>query len=104
MNIWALQDKHQDIRHVLLLLSEQLGPDAFVIDATTSLDPRAIYLQHREEPGVRAWLYTLGQSPGRYGVHLEYPNSTDTHENVPLAELVAMLAVHFDVPTIQPLP
>ncbi|WP_349571356.1 hypothetical protein [Azotobacter salinestris] len=103
MNIWAL-DKHQDIRHVLLLLSEQLGPDAFGIDAMTSLDPRAIYLLHREEPGVRAWLYTLGQSPDRYGVHLEYPNSTDTHENVPLSELVAMLAVHFDVPTIRPLP
>lgn len=103
MNIWAL-DKHQDIRHVLLLLSEQLGPDAFVIDATTSLDPRAVYLLHREEPGVRAWLYTLGQSPDRYGVHLEYPNSTDTHENVLLSELVAMLAVHFDVPTIRPLP
>ncbi|GAB3375511.1 hypothetical protein [Azotobacter armeniacus] len=103
MNIWAL-DKHQDIRHVLLLLSEQLGPGAFIIDAATSLDPRAVYLVHREEAGVRAWLYTLGQNPGHYGVHLEYPHATDTYENLALPELVAMLAVHFDVPTIQPLP
>ncbi|MBB3102006.1 hypothetical protein [Azomonas macrocytogenes] len=103
MNIWAL-DKHQDIRHVLLLLHEQLGPDAFVVDATTSLDSRAIYLRHRTDEGVRAWLYTLGQNSGHYGVHLEYPNSTDPHENVPLSALVEMLAVHFDVAIIQPLP
>lgn len=103
MNIWAL-DKHQDIRHVLLLLNEQLGAGAFIIDAVTSQDPRAVYLVHVHETGVRAWLYTLGQSPGRYGVHLEYPNATDTRENLPLTELVAILAVHFDVPTIRPLP
>lgn len=103
MNIWAL-DKHQDIRHVLLLLNEQLGPDAFVIDAATSLDPRAVYLLHGSEAGVRAWMHTLGQGPGRYGVHLEYPNATDTQENLGLAELVAILSVHFDVPSIRPLP
>jgi len=103
MNIWAL-DKHQDIRHVLLLLTEQLGENAFVIDPETSRDPRTVYLLHREDAGVRAWLHILGQEPGCYGVHLEYPNSSEIHENLPLAELVAQLAVHFDVANIQPLP
>ncbi len=103
MNIWAL-DKDQSIRHVLLLLSEQLGPDAFVVDATTSANARSVYLWHRTDAGVRVWLHTLGQTEGRYGVHLEYPNSVDLHDNVTLASLVEMLAVHFDVSIIQPLP
>lgn len=103
MNIWAL-DKHQDIRHVLLLLQEQLGDDAFVIDPSGSLDPRTVFLRHRRDEGVHCWLYTLGQEPGRYGVHLEYPHATDTHERLRLASLAAILAVHFDVPVIRPLP
>lgn len=103
MNIWAL-DKHQDIRHVLLLLIEQLGPDAFSLDATRTADPRTIYLLHNSEPGVRAWLHILGQSEGCYGVHLEYPNAIDIHENLKLPALVATLAAHFDVPVIQALP
>lgn len=103
MNVWAL-NKHQDIRHVLLLLFEQLGADAFLIDPLTSLDPRAVYLLHRADAGVRAWLYTLGQAAGRYGVHLEYPHASDTHENLGLKALADVLAVHFDVPVVRPLP
>ncbi len=103
MNIWAL-DRHQDIRHVLLLLAAQLGDGAFMVDAETPADSRAVYLCHPEEPGVRVWLYLLGQSGQRYGVHLEYPQSVEFHEDVSLETLVEMLAVHFDVPVIQPLP
>lgn len=103
MNIWAL-DKHQDIRGVLLLLSEQLGPDAFVIDPDTTQDPRSVWLKHRSDEGVCAWLFTLGQHPGRYGLHLEYPNASDTYEGLPLSSLTAILAVHFDVAVIHPLP
>ncbi|MFC3606476.1 hypothetical protein [Stutzerimonas tarimensis] len=103
MNIWAL-DKHQDIRHVLLLLAEQLGPDAFTLDLEASRDPCAVFLQHRAEQGVRAWLHVLGQAPGRYGLHLEYPATSETFDNLGLSSLVGVLAVHFDVSEIQPLP
>ncbi len=103
MNIWAL-DKHQDIRHVLLMLQEQLGADAFVIDPVASTDPRAVFLRHPREPGAHAWLFTLGQAPQRYGVHLAYPFASETREDLSLSSLVAVLAVHFDVPVIAPLP
>lgn len=103
MNIWAL-NKHQDIRHVLLLLTAQLGSDAFVIDAQTSADPRALYLLHPNEPEMRVWLHILGQTEGCYGVHLEYPASVDIHDGLSLPELVAVLAGHFDIAEIQPLP
>lgn len=103
MNIWAL-DKHQDIRHVLLLLETQLGEKAFVIDTETACDPRSVFLRHHSDVGVHAWLHTLGQEPGCYAVHLEYPYAVETQENVSLPALVQMLAVHFDVALIHPLP
>jgi len=102
-NIWAIA-KHPDIKHLLLLLAEQLGSNSFVIDHSIAVDDRAIYLQHREAERVRAYVYTLGQQAERYGVHLEFPESMEPHENVSLASLVAMLSVHFDIAIIHPLP
>lgn len=100
VNIWALH-KEQAIRHALLILTERLGAEAFVLDPATCADTKAIYLCHPEEPEVRAWLHTLGQSKHRYGLHLEYPNGNfDVHEALPLAEVVRTLAAHFDVPVI----
>ena len=102
-NIWTLA-KHPDIKHLLLLLVEQLGSDSFLIDTTTPVDARAIYLQHREEAVVRAYVSTIGQRAGRYGVHFEFPNAMEPHENIELPALVDMLAVHFDIPVVKPLP
>ncbi len=102
-NIWAIA-KHPDIKHLLLLLAEQLGSDSFVIDHAVAVDDRAIYLAHRKAKLVRAYVYTLGQQTGRYGVHLEFPESVEPHENVSLASLVGMLSVHFDIAIIHPLP
>ncbi|TWH76233.1 hypothetical protein LX59_01154 [Azomonas agilis] len=104
VNVWAL-NKHRDIRHALLRLHAQLGTEAFLIDTATSPDPRTLYLLHKTDAGVRAWLHTLGQTQGHYGVHLEYPgtNSMDIHEDLSLNELVRVMANHFDVPIIQPL-
>jgi hypothetical protein len=102
-NIWALA-KHPGIKHLLLLLSEQLGGTAFIIEHAAPADARAVYLRHRELESVRAYIFTLGQQPGRYGVHLEYPESVVPHENVSLSTIVGMLAVHFDIAVIHSLP
>jgi hypothetical protein len=109
LNIWAME-KDQSIKHLLLLLSEQLGRDAFAVDQRITTDPRALYVCHAYEPDVRAYLYTVGQRAGRYGVHLEYPESSeanpiyDAFENLSLAAMVDILAVHFDIDEIMPLP
>ncbi|MAK91036.1 MAG: hypothetical protein CMI03_19165 [Oceanospirillaceae bacterium] len=108
-NIWAL-DKHQSIKHVLLLLVEQLGRDAFVVESRINTDQQAIYICQPDEPDVRAYLYTTGQAEEHYGVHLEYPLLSeanpiyDAFENVSLASLAEILAVHFGVAEIHPLP
>lgn len=102
MNIWALQ-KHQDIKFLLLSLQDCFPADSFIIDTDTPVDSRAVFLGHREEPEVRAYLTTIGQEEGRYGVQLEYPkemitaNLIDAYENLTLAALVEMLSVHFDI-------
>ncbi|MGB1091875.1 MAG: hypothetical protein ACPGYX_07110 [Oceanobacter sp.] len=108
-NIWAME-KDQSIKHLLLLLTEQLGKDSFLIDSRIVTDDRAVYLCQADEIEMRAYLYTLGQDEGHYGVHLEYPESSeanpiyDAFENLTLRGLVDLLAIHFDIDEIQPLP
>lgn len=100
MNIWSL-NKHRSIRHILLTLANQLGENAFIIDATGSADGHTVYLIHPQEPEMRIWLHTLGQSQNRYGLHLEYPNSMESYDNLTPQEVVSIAAGHFDVPVIQ---
>lgn len=108
-NIWSM-DKDQNIKHLLLLLVEQLGQNNFVIDGQSETDTRAVYVGHRQDPHLRAYLYTVGQEQERYGVHLEYPQSPDSQwifeaiENLSLRSLVEVLAAHLDIDTIMPLP
>ncbi|RLU01132.1 hypothetical protein [Ketobacter sp.] len=102
MNIWAM-DKDISIKHVLLLLHSHLGADTFLVDQNVHANAKGIYLEHPSEPGVRAYLFTTGQEPERYGLHLEYPdaalnnNLIDAYENLKLISLLNILAVHFDV-------
>ena len=109
LNIWAL-DKDQSIKHLLLLLAEQLDRDALALDERILTDARALYLCDTDDGELRAYLFTLAQCPGKYGVHLEYPESSevnpvyDAFENLSLAALVDLLALHFDLHEIRPLP
>ena len=105
LNIWAL-DKHPDILHVLLLLTEQLGADAFVVDTETPQDPRAIYLLHPHDPEIRIWLNTLGQQNEHYGLHIEHleDDEYDNFESLSLTRLVDQLSVVLEVPVVVPLP
>ena len=102
MNIWAIK-KDTSIKHVLLLLNNHLGEDAFKLDETSQVHPKAIYLEHPNDPGFRAYLFTTGQDADRYGLHLEYPESAlnsnliDAYENLKLIPLLNILAVHFDI-------
>lgn len=108
MNVWAL-DKDPALKHVLLLLQDHLGEAEFIIENSADTHASAVFLRHRSEPELRAYLYTLGQAAGRYGLHLEYPeamttmNLIDAYENLPLRSLVDILAVHFDIHEIRQL-
>lgn len=104
MNIWAL-DKDESIKLLLLLLSQQLGNESFVIDDRQDLDPRAVRILKSDKKGISAYLYTYGQDADTYGVHLELPvhgernrsNDIEVYEGISIERLIDMLCVHFDL-------
>ena len=107
LDVWTLE-KSLDLKQVLLLLQTQLGSDSFQADLCTACSDEAIWLNGACAPYARAYLYTLGQDKARYGVHLEYPQEIaplyDVFENLRLSSLTEILAVHFDVACVTPLP
>ena len=106
MNVWAL-DKDDSIKSALILLQSQLGNRTFVAEPTPC-DACAIWLFPPNNPAARAYLHTVGQEKNYYGVHLEFLEADtpffDALENLKLSALVEVLAVHFDVADIRPLP
>ena len=104
-NIWAL-DKDISIKHLMLMLMEYFGDDAFDINTDRQDHPQSICLYKPDSREVQAYLYTYGQDEEHYGVHLEFPaiannqrfDNTEIYENTSLDNLVEILAVHFDIP------
>lgn len=105
MNAWSL-NKHDSIKLLVLLLQQRLGADMLALSPYQGLGSRAIRLASAEDPRITAYLFSYGQTDGRYGVHLEYPqaggpdlgNSLDVFENQAIDAVVDMLQVHFGVP------
>lgn len=101
MNIWAL-DKDLSIKHLLLLLTESLGPEGFCISDEAALNAMSVRVHSAGEVKMSAYIYTYGQDAERYGVHLEYPSPTDMtsrdtiemQENIEFDQLLALLQVH----------
>ncbi|RTL54170.1 MAG: hypothetical protein EKK46_08530 [Rhodocyclaceae bacterium] len=103
MNIWALP-KDRDVRATLLKLEQRLGAGAFVVSQRRCDHPGAVVLCKPDQADVVAYLYTFGQEPGRYGLHLEYPMfpgqpvaPPDIHEGIVLDRVADLLRIHLDV-------
>ncbi len=105
MNPWAL-NKHESVKLMVLLLQQRLGDHALDLSPHQGLGTQAIRLASATEPSLTAYLFSYGQADGRYGVHLEYPqtdgpdigSSQDVYENLSVDVLADMLRVHFGVP------
>jgi hypothetical protein len=103
-NIWAL-DKDLAIRHLLIMLNERFPEGCFEIGDVVEFPRSAIRLHAPGNPALSVYLYTHGQEEDRYGLHLEYPqlsetpvnNTVEMLENVSLDRLAELLAMHFGV-------
>ena len=101
-NVWALQ-RDKTIRKLLLLLREQFGERAFAVEYEVDTSQHAIFVRHPEEPELRAYLFTYGQEPNRYGIHLEYVQENlvdslyDVFEGLTCRQLADILASHFNI-------
>lgn len=104
MNIWSL-DKHDSIKHLLLLLTGDMPEQAYTYCDTSGVDHKAIRLCHNDIPNMCVYIYTYGHVEERYGIHLEYPvendieysDTMDIYENIGYTQLKELLKVHFEV-------
>lgn len=102
MNIWAM-DKDLSIKQLLIMLDTELASLNRFVNNSLATDDKAVFLVHPESPGMRAYVYTLGQAPDRYGVQLEFPPENgpvmlmETYENLRYPALKDILMVHLDL-------
>lgn len=80
MNIWSL-NKDNTIKHLLLLLENEVGEGAFDIISNTEDDLRAVRLINPADACMSIYVYTYGQEEDHYGVHIEYPDLTETNSS-----------------------
>jgi hypothetical protein len=104
MNYWAI-NKDNSIKCALLVLEDRFGPDTFDLSSRWDQDKKAVGLFQPGAEAILAYIYTHGQSSGKYGLHLEYPgpdgnpaaNLTEMSENIDLDHMIDLLAVHFNI-------
>lgn len=77
MNIWSLP-KDVYLKHLLLALAERHGLAAIQFDPRWDQEQQALGLAQPDFPGLVAYVYTYGQEPGTFGIHLEYPELPDS--------------------------
>ncbi len=98
MNIWALR-KQARLKRALLTLTSRVG--GFTIRDEDGAHDQAIRLRGINDDGFSVYLYTYGQSEGRYGLQLEYPEhpgmprTVETREELSLEQLIRLLEIHF---------
>ena len=102
LNIWACE-KDNSIKHLLLLLREEFSESAYHIIDSQKTDAKSVRLGSPDDPGHSIYIYTYGQEPDNYGVHLEYTNKDDANakdtleifDNLSYQHLLELLKVHF---------
>lgn len=101
MNIWSL-DKDISIKHLLLLLTQDIGQESIILLDKEQLHHKSIRICTKGSDAT-AYLYCYGQAEERYGLHLEYPYNKesniseleDMYEDLRYENLLEMLKVHF---------
>lgn len=103
LNIWALR-KEVTIRVALLRLSAGHGTEKLLLNCPVEPNPCAVWIGHREIPGLNAYLFTYAQPQGCYGLQLGYPGGDMDFvppypplEAIRLKKLIEQLVIHFEL-------
>lgn len=105
INIWALE-KNLEIKALLVRLTNVIDTQAMMIIHSSPEEYNAIGLAKPDEPDIWAYVYTFGQAPDCYGIHLQFPKlpdnrvdgAIDARENVTFEALLDILITHLDIP------
>lgn len=96
MNVWAI-NKDIPLKLLLLELVHRYGENTLALN-NQEQHFQAIDLCTVNAPDVSAYIYTFGQSSGRYGIDLKYPipdhNIIGKHENLTLDQIIEILVMH----------
>ena len=96
MNVWAI-NKDIPLKLLLLELVHRYGENTLVLN-NQEQHYKAIDLCTLNEPGISAYIYTFGQSAGRFGIDLKYPitahNIVGENENLTLDQIVEIISIH----------
>lgn len=101
INPWRL-DKDPSLRAALVALQAVDTLDNLQLDQENPGNAQALWLHHRQRPGLNAYLFIYGQKEARYGLELNYPAQDSAsqpaygvQENLSLGQLVELLQMHF---------
>ncbi|TAN70628.1 MAG: hypothetical protein EPN17_04540 [Methylobacter sp.] len=96
MNVWAI-NKDIPLKLLLLELVHRYGENILALNNQVQ-NFQAIDLCTVNEPAISAYIYTFGQSSGRYGIDLKYPipahNIVGENENLSLDQIIEILSTH----------
>jgi len=102
MNIWNIK-KANDIKTMLIALTSEFESDQYIIDLSDNSDSTGVYIKNKDEPELRAYIYTTGQSQDCFGVDLEYPiknnpvSLVESYENIGYSLLKNVLCTHLNI-------
>lgn len=100
-------NKYRSLETLLQTLAEPLAGGQLAIAGAWRNDEQSLGLVKPGEPGLSAYVFIHGQSPARYGVHLDYPvdgslgAAVSSVEEISLKSLCELLVTHFDLSEIR---
>jgi len=96
MNVWAIK-KDIPLKLLLLELVHRYGENTLAMKEQEQ-HFQAIDLCMLHDPALSAYIYTFGQTTGRYGIDLKYPISTNNivgeNENLTLDQIIEIISTH----------
>jgi hypothetical protein len=96
MNVWAI-NKDMPLKLLLLELVHRYGENALALN-NQEQHFQAIDLCTLNDSRLSAYIYTFGQSTGRYGIDLKYPisahNIVGENENLTLNQIIEIISIH----------
>jgi hypothetical protein len=96
MNVWAIT-KDMPLKLLLLELVHRYGENALALN-NQEQHFQAIDLCTLNDSRLSAYIYTFGQSTGRYGIDLKYPisahNIVGENENLALDQIIEIISIH----------
>jgi hypothetical protein len=103
MNLWALP-KTTELRLLMLTLEQRVDIGRLSLDSAADWNHQELYLHDASVVDLSAYLYTYGQTEGRYGLQLHYPTQLsgtsspyNPMENLSLDKTAELICLHFEL-------